>query len=497
MPNINIREGQVQPGQAPRPVEGGAAAYEMEGRHVESAYAQAGAEIGGAISQVGGQYVQHEERLDAIDQANYFAHKQEAITQRLTAAKLTNDPSDPNYLDPHDPNAVVKMLDGLDQSDDDFQGKTRTVNGQASFARQNAEFRSTAFRQATVEQADMAAKDITNKFNNTVNTYMATAYQDPMAAKDILPQLDSLRRILPAGSDSEVDRAKQEVANQAAKSMIDNSADPLKAFQQAKATFGEDIGPHMGELQDHSIAMDRARRQDVEMQHTLFKQAQSDRSEAQAQKYLNVMGQNGGTLPAGSAASIMTDNNLLPSMKITLFDLQKRAAETKIPQNPALVSNLISRLALPETDPRHPSDNEIYSKIDVDGGMTQSEGAFVLSAAHAPDKQIRGQAMTAMDARIEAALNPKNGFNFGTSSGAANAADARLSALQAIQDGERQGWSWSSMMLPGGQHYILTQKFFDHFKGTSAGSFSALVGPNQPAPTAGPKPSLDDIFQGK
>lgn len=498
MPNINVRSFEVEPGAAPKPVEGGASAYEMEGRHIEAAYATAGREIGGAIAQVGGQYVKHEENLDAIDQANYFAKKQEAITQRLTAAKLTNDPSDPNYLDPHDPEAVTKLLDDLDQGDSDFQGKARTVNGQNAFAKQNAEFRSTAFRQATVEQADLAAKDITNKFNNTVNTYMATAYQDPMAAKDILPQLDSLKKVLPAGSDGEVERAKTEVATQAAKAMIDNSKDPLKAFQQAQGLFGENIGPHMGELQDHSIAMDRARRQDVEMQHTLFKQHQSDVSEARAQQYLDTMGKNGGQLPAGYASQIMTDDNLLPSMKITLIDLQKRAAENKIPQNPAMVSDFISRLALPETDPRHPSDQEIYSKVDVPGGMTQGEAGFVLGAAHAPDKQIRGQAMTAADARIEAALNPKNGFNFGTSGGAANAANARLSFLQAIQDGERQGWSWSSMMLPGGAHYILTPEFFKHFNGpNSSGNFSALVGPNQPTPNAGPKPGLDDIWKGK
>lgn len=327
MPNINVRSFQVEPGAAPKPVEGGASAYEMEGRHIEAAYSQAGHEIGGAIAEVGGQYVKHEERLDAIDQANYFAKKQEAITQRLTAAKLTNDPSDPNYLDPHDPDAVTKMLDDLDKSDSDFAGNARTVNGQAAFSKQNAEFRSAAFRQATVEQADLAAKDITNKFTNTVNTYMATAYLDPMAAKDILPQLESLRKVLPAGADGEVDRAKTEVATQAAKSMIDNSPDPLKAFQQAQGLFGKDIGPKMGELQDHSIAMDRARRQDIELARTQFKQQQQDISQAKTQQYMNFFGQNGGKMPPNASAQILQDNDLLPNDKRELINFSDRLAK--------------------------------------------------------------------------------------------------------------------------------------------------------------------------
>lgn len=498
MPNINVRSFEVQPGAAQKPVEGGASAYEMEGRHIEAAYATAGREIGGAIAQVGTQYVRHEENLDAIDQANYFAQKQEALTARLTAAKLTNDPTDPNYLDPHDPQAVTKLLDSLDQSDSDFSGKTRTVNGQNSFAKQNADFRSNAFRQSTVEQADLAAKDIVNKFNSTVQSFSASVYMDPTTAMGAISHIDALKSAMPAGTEGELDRAKAEVAKSAALGLIEHSNDPLSAGKNIGPLFGKYLdGGTISQLQDHAVSLDRAKRQDAEMQHTLFKQAQADASEAQAQKYLNIMGQNGGQLPAGSASQIMTDPHLLPSMKITLFDLQKRAAETKIPNNPAMVADFISRLGLPETDPRHPSDQEIYSKTDVPGGITQQEAGFVLGAAHAPDKQIRGQAMTAADARIEAALNPKNGYSFGTSAGAANAANARLAFLQAIQDGEKQGWSWSSMMLPGGAHYILKPEFFKHFSSQSTGSYSALVGPNQPAQNAGPKPSLDDIFQGK
>lgn len=164
MPNIKTYESNVR---APVADQAGSAAYEMEGRHIEAAYAEAGRAIGGGIQSI----QDHEALVETSNLTKGFADLEMTTQQNLETAKTNMNAGDvdaaPNFLKQHQ-----DQLDALGQD-------LSTDKGRELYSRLSANYKVSTFNKVIGYQSSAQADQVISNFKTAGDTYANMAEQDP------------------------------------------------------------------------------------------------------------------------------------------------------------------------------------------------------------------------------------------------------------------------------------------------------------------------------
>ncbi len=169
MPNIETYEAKAP---APRADSAGSEAFELEGRHIESAYAEAGQAIGRGIGEVGQVVQEHEDIVDTTNVANATAKARVAAEQ---ASQDFFDKADPNDPDGHA--KFVAAMEPFRQTIAASQGTT--VKGHDAANRAGNDFDMENTDKFLTWSHAAAAEDIMSKADGVANLAANRANADP------------------------------------------------------------------------------------------------------------------------------------------------------------------------------------------------------------------------------------------------------------------------------------------------------------------------------
>jgi hypothetical protein len=175
------------PNAAPRADDAGAQAYQVEGRHVESVYAQAGQSIGSGIAAAGDAFVKHDELVETADLTNKFAQLDMQTAKDREAAQSTWNPHDttvPQQFNDAHADALAAIGENLS-----------TDRGKEMFNKMSADYNVSNFNKSIGYQSQAAADDTINSFSQAGQTRAKLALADPTSTGD---QIDALKST-PAG----------------------------------------------------------------------------------------------------------------------------------------------------------------------------------------------------------------------------------------------------------------------------------------------------------
>lgn len=197
MPNIETYQNKIE---APRADSAGSEAFEMEGRHIEASYAQAGHDIGGGIQAIGADVEKHEEIQDSASNSKAGA---------AAFLSLSNQLNDASSKAAADPDSADKHFDGFNQSMEDTIGSigndATTDSGRANaeriqntlrdeFTRQSIGARSAVDGQAVISSLRQTQNTLTQAVSNnpslldSTSAYLKQTLQDQLAAHSLRPE---------------------------------------------------------------------------------------------------------------------------------------------------------------------------------------------------------------------------------------------------------------------------------------------------------------------
>ena len=185
--NIKTFESNVN---APRADSAGSQAYEIEGRHIESAYSQAGQAVGGAIATVGKQLNEHDTLVETSDLTNKFAQLEMDTAKNFDAAKTS--------MDPHDTNTAQNFLDLHQQQLSAIGENLTTEKGKEIYNKLSADYRVNTFNKVLSYQSTAAAEDVVSNFDNAATLRANTALIDPTTTASHIEAIQSAAPGLPA-----------------------------------------------------------------------------------------------------------------------------------------------------------------------------------------------------------------------------------------------------------------------------------------------------------
>lgn len=171
MPNIKTYDNDVRP---PTGDQVGSEAYEIEGRHIESAYATAGNAIGGGMKDIGNNIQQHEEIQDtsanSVAGAAAFADLSTKLSQ--TAA---NAAADPTNAQKHFTDFQQDMENTLGQIGQD----STTTQGKQNAERIQGTLREEFTRQTMGAQSLIQGQIVSNNLVQTKNSLAQAVSNNP------------------------------------------------------------------------------------------------------------------------------------------------------------------------------------------------------------------------------------------------------------------------------------------------------------------------------
>lgn len=188
MPNIKTFDANVR---APEATNVGAEAYEMEGRHVEADYAQAGQAIGRGLNSVGAAIQDHETMVGTADLLSGMANLDVQTSKDLDAAKTT--------MDPHDPNAMQDFLTAHEEALNNLEpGPMATDAVKRMYLQAKANYTTSTANRFLSYQTSAAADDVVTKFTGSGDAYANLALNDPTTYKSSLKTLGAAAMAMPA-----------------------------------------------------------------------------------------------------------------------------------------------------------------------------------------------------------------------------------------------------------------------------------------------------------
>lgn len=171
MPNIKTYDNDIR---APQGDQAGSEAYEIEGRHIEGAYATAGSAIGQGLKQIGGQIQQHEEIQDTSANSTQGAAAFADLSTKLsqTAAAAAADPA----------NASKHFADFQQTMEDTIGGigqDSSTTQGKANATRIQDTIREEFTRQSIGAQSSISGQVVSSNLIQTKNSIAQAVSNNP------------------------------------------------------------------------------------------------------------------------------------------------------------------------------------------------------------------------------------------------------------------------------------------------------------------------------
>lgn len=171
MPNIATYEDK---GGAPRADQAGSEAYEVEGRHIEGAYATAGNAIGGGLKSLGGEIQQHDEMQDtsanSVQGAAAFANLSNQLSQTAAAAG-----ADPINSEKHFSDFQAQMESTIGAIGQD----AATTQGKQNAERIQNTLREEFTRQTIGAQSAVSGQVVSNNLTLTSNNLAQAVSDNP------------------------------------------------------------------------------------------------------------------------------------------------------------------------------------------------------------------------------------------------------------------------------------------------------------------------------
>lgn len=261
MPNIKTYENDVRPAQGDQT---GSSAYEIEGRHIEGAYAQAGNAIAGGLKVVGSEVEQHQEMEDtsanSVAGTAAFAALSTKLSQTSAAAA-----ADPTNAQKHFTDFQQQMEDtigSIGQDSDTRQGKQNAERIQNTlreeFTRQSMGAQSIVSGQQIQAGLTQAKNNIAQAVSNNptlLNTGIAMlqgTMEDQLKAHQLTPEENARIR------NEFTNPAIKDLGITAFKSMADQNPSAARDAL-TKGTFaGMFSGEEIGTLNTYANAQEKA-----------------------------------------------------------------------------------------------------------------------------------------------------------------------------------------------------------------------------------------------
>lgn len=241
MPNITEYIDRVK---APQASSAGSEAFEIEGRHIESAFAEGGGALGRGISSVGRDIQQHDELQDSsqisAESAKAFAEMSSDLDQTMRSA-------DPNKVD----DVADKWRETQGSKIDSLFQDVSTTQGEEMAARMRSTLRQEMMRSSMSYQSTIAGQAIVQNLDTTKN-YLAQGVAAnpstlPTALAIMQNGLDEQLKNHKVLSAEDVAKVRQQYGDQTAKdlgiaafkTMAENNPDQaLKDLHDPKGMLG-------------------------------------------------------------------------------------------------------------------------------------------------------------------------------------------------------------------------------------------------------------------
>lgn len=162
MPNI---EEYINREKAPAASSAGSEAFEIEGRHIESAFSEGGSALGRGIAVVGKEVQQHDELQDS---SQISAESAKAFAEMSSDLDQTMRNADPNKID----DTADKWRDKQSGAIDNLFQNVRTSQGEDMAARMRSTLRQEATRSSMSYQSTIAGQAVVQNLDTTKN-YLA------------------------------------------------------------------------------------------------------------------------------------------------------------------------------------------------------------------------------------------------------------------------------------------------------------------------------------
>jgi len=514
VPNIPEFEARAAD-QGLQPQEGGARAFEGEGRHVEAAYARAGNDIGSGINDLGTTWEHHVTVQADLSTLKLQSQKMVSRQQEWRQA-FAEDQAAPV----HNPNLLQDLQQKWAGEDDAYNATLPTQEAQAFHQEQAIRQRQHFAEVGMADMATLAAHQGVTDVEHTGIYLQSASHNDPTSLTHNLGTIDTsveaqIRALGPNATAEAIalmreagDRQKTASTLAAGRGTVDNAVDPVGGAP------GSGIGPaatkflespeaklylsdqQRAEIQGYADRQSHARQQDAWMQEEhAHRQAewQSQDTMSQYQKILGDSLKPGGSLPGDFLSTVLADPHLRPGDRDTLVGLTHRmqTEAANIQTGPGVLHTLLGRVTLPEGDPHRLTPNEVLQHIGVD--LSRTDGDFLLErlkpAAEAHDRMANIMLDQAIR-EARAALVPHDTLsNLDPAQKALE--EHNMSAFEtwfvaAYTDGLRQGKTPAQLLSPDSADYLLKGNKIQTFAGQGAGSTPA--GGSAAAPLGGTPP---------
>lgn len=279
MPNIQTFEDNVR---APTADNAGSEAYEIEGRHIEGAYATAGQAIGRGIEQIGGQVQQHEEIQDTSSNSVAGAAAFSDLSAKLsaTAAAAAADPANSQKHFQDFQQQMEDTIGGIGQDSTTDRGRAQAATLQATlrqeFTHQAIGAQSTIDGQAIVTGLTQTKNSIAQAVSNNptlLNTGIAMlrgTMEDQLASHQLSPEATARVR------GEFIDPAIKDLGTAAFQSMAQANPDAAKQALSSGQFAGMFSGEEIGSLNRYADAQAKALTTSQKAQIELQKQADKE-----------------------------------------------------------------------------------------------------------------------------------------------------------------------------------------------------------------------------
>lgn len=466
MPNIRTYDNNLE---APRPVEGGAQAYEMEGRHISADYSAAGQEIGGGVARVGGQYVKHEERLETTQLGADLATAHANLTVQWNAIAAKTDPKDiEKAADDFRTNIAGPALDAIGS-------KLNTEGGQDMFARASAGIKDDIFQKTAADtsrlQADGAVSNILTMKNQATNNVFA----DPSSFSSTMDLMhetfNGMQKSfnLPAPERLKLEQeTAHDIAKATALGMLQKDPTQGKA-DIADGRFDKYLsGEEIAELQNHGNELVRAQTTAEKAAEEEQRRQQKDAADQFANRLQTSMLQSDGSLRlTPTSARDAVNYSMMPGVTSgdgrAMIDMVHRVAEDAskpIPPktDPATYESLRARLMLPSTDPQALTPRDVI-QARASGMLDDKDFSFLRSSIDTLAKDPAGKlAATQLNDFLKGMKSTitKSNPMMGMLDGAGDQRFYQFSvdARNAFSAGIARGDKASDLLDPNGKDYI-------------------------------------------
>lgn len=200
---------------APTADQAGSEAFELEGRHIEAAYAQAGSAIGRGIQQAGGAVEDHITLQETSDLTNKMASLEMQTAQDLEQAKTS--------MNPHDTDAASNFLQAHEEALNSMGEGLMTQKAKSMYNSMAASYRTNTFNKVIGYQSAAAADSIVAGFKSGFDTRSNLAVADPTTVGSSIEAIQQAGAGLPADKRDEIIReGTQQIADSGAEGLVNS-----------------------------------------------------------------------------------------------------------------------------------------------------------------------------------------------------------------------------------------------------------------------------------